>query len=482
MTQQIPRLRPPDGPAAGGAGLFSRAYRRGVTEALRPPGARLAAGRLVARAARPAGAFALHGSVLTPAGAVAGGYVTVADGMIAEVGSARPAAVPVLATGGVILPGLIDLHGHPEFNVFAAWEPPRLFANRYLWRGSDLYHQLVRDPQNLLLTALPAGTELRYAEVRALVGGVTAIQGASGGTRSPGAEPLVRNVDQWIFGQHRARAMIDLPSGTTSRDFPRLRKILTEIAAGTVDAFYLHLCEGQRGDQRSQSEFARFLSYHADTPATVLIHASALSADQLRQLAAAGCKLVWSPQSNLRLYGQTTLAAEAIRAGMPVALGADWLPSGSTSLLAEMKVARRELLRQGLDLPAADLVRMVTAGAAAIAGLADHLGALQPGRPADLVVLERHHDDPYENVCQADPSWVDLVLIGGDITYGRSDWYAQLAGPAAAGTTIEPLTAWGKPMQLDTGFQSPAGSPAPPLSSIKTALITAYPQVGPIFA
>jgi 5-methylthioadenosine/S-adenosylhomocysteine deaminase len=24
--------------------------------------------------------------------------------------------------GGVILPGLIDLHGHPEFNVLAAWE------------------------------------------------------------------------------------------------------------------------------------------------------------------------------------------------------------------------------------------------------------------------------------------------------------------------------------------------------------------------
>ena len=56
---------------------------------------------------------------------------------------------------------------------------------------------------------------------------------------------------------------------------------------------------------------------------------------------------MWSPQSNLRLYGETTLTGEAIAAGMPVALGADWLPSGSTSLLAEMKVARRELARQG---------------------------------------------------------------------------------------------------------------------------------------
>ena len=39
----------------------------------------------------------------------------------------------------MILPGLLDLHGHPEFNVFAAWEPPQLFATRYLWRGSPIY-------------------------------------------------------------------------------------------------------------------------------------------------------------------------------------------------------------------------------------------------------------------------------------------------------------------------------------------------------
>src|SRR3954462_14492286 len=141
--------------------------------------------------------------------------------------------------------------------------------------------------------------------------------------------------------------------------------------AGALDAFYLHLCEGRRGDERSIKEVERFLEMDAATAATVLIHASALDTEQIHQVAEAGCKLVWSPQSNLRLYAETTLAAEAIAAGMPVGLGADWLPSGSTSLLAEMKVARRELARQGTLLPAAELVAMVTSGAARIAGLAD---------------------------------------------------------------------------------------------------------------
>jgi cytosine/adenosine deaminase-related metal-dependent hydrolase len=410
------------------------------------------------------------------------GYVTVADGLIADVTQNQPPGLPVLETDGVILPGLIDLHGHPEFNVFAAWEPPRLFSNRYIWRGSELYHQLIRDPQDILLTKLAPHTQLRYAEARALVGGVTAIQGASDASRSPNSEPLVRNVDLWIFGQHRARAMIDLPSSTTSRDYPRLQKIIADIAAGSIDAFYLHLCEGKQGDQRSQTEFQRFLEFNAATPATIIIHGSALSADQIRQLAAAGCKLVWSPQSNLRLYGETTLAAEALAAGMPVALGADWLPSGSTSLLAEIKVARRELARQGALIPAADLVQMVTAGAAQIAGLADHLGSLQSGRPADILVLERHLDDPYENVCQAIPSWVELVLIGGDITYGRTDWFIQLTNPAPANITTEQVIAWGKPMSLDTGYQVKPGDPPPTLSTTRSELITAYPQVGPIFA
>jgi 5-methylthioadenosine/S-adenosylhomocysteine deaminase len=241
--------------------------------------------------------------------------------------------VRVHPTGGVVLPGLIDLHGYPEFNVFAAWEPPKLFANRYLWRGSPIYQALVRDTQDRLLDAGLADEELRYAEIRALVGGVTAIQGASGRTRST-EEALVRNVDLRIFGQHRARAMIDLPS-PSSRDAEKLRDIVAEIGRGEVDAFYLHLAEGQADNQRSKNEFGRLVEdYRGLTPATVLIHGTALTRQQLGQVKDAGAKLVWSPQSNLRLYGQTTPLATRcslgsrwgwVLTGCPAAAPACWL-------------------------------------------------------------------------------------------------------------------------------------------------------------
>jgi cytosine/adenosine deaminase-related metal-dependent hydrolase len=364
-----------------------------------------------------------------------------------------------------------------------AWEPPRRFANRYAWRASDLYRQLVRDPQNELKQQLSDQTQLRYAEVRALVGGVTAIQGAGQQATRYQAEALVRNVDKVIFGSQVGRAMIDLPSG--SRGMDSMTSILKGIADGNVRAFYVHLAEGASSNPRSVAELDHLVELHGLTPATVLIHGTALSEDQLGDVHEAGAKLVWSPQSNLRLYAETTKAAHAIDLGIPVGLGADWLPSGSTSLLAEMKVARRCLTDQsGRDPGARKLVDMVTRDAAKIAGLEDKLGTLEAGRPADLAVFERHRDDPWEAVAVADPSFVQLVMIGGDIAYGHSTLVgAMFDHDDDALAHFELQLAWGKPMLLDTSYQGhPKGDSPPPLSTLRADLIKAFPQVGPIFA
>jgi cytosine/adenosine deaminase-related metal-dependent hydrolase len=458
---------------------FEARYTAPVVEAVDAP--QLTVQRELFPRAAAAQPFALHGCVLTPDRRIDNGYVIVGDGdAIAGVESRKPTGVPIRETGGVILPGLIDLHGHPEFNVFAAWEPPQKFINRYQWRRSDLYHQLIRDPENTLLGDLPAKTQLRYSEIRALVGGVTAIQGTGGLAASYRDESLVRNVDKVIFGTQVGRSMIDLPSGSRGAD--QLTSILDGITAGDVKSFYIHLAEGQASNAPSQQEFQQLVDLHALTASTVVIHGTALDRDHLGDMKDAGAKLVWSPQSNLRLYGETTRVDDALDLGVPVALGADWLPSGSTSLLAEMKVARHVLESRGCPISAEALVKMVTRDAAAIAGLGDKLGLLDQGRAADLVVLERRLDDPWENVAAADPAWVDLVMIDGDLTYGRADWMSELVD-ADHRDRLEPVFAWGKPMLLDTSFAVHPGADSPPtLSELQGALIAKYPQVGPIFA
>ncbi|MBV9830880.1 MAG: amidohydrolase family protein [Marmoricola sp.] len=467
---------------------FTRAYLAGIRDSMTPaPEPAEARVRRAGRVAAPSAAatavgttVALGGQVITPEGARKG-WVSIADGTISAITSTKPRGAQALATDGVMLPGMLDLHGHPEFNVFAPWEPPQSYVNRYAWRASKPYHDLVRDPQDKLLGQLPSGTQLRYAEIRALVGGVTGIQGASLVTQGT-HESMVRNVDGVVFGEHRARAMIDLPSSLTSRGGPDLKKILDGITAGEVDAFYVHLAEGQRDNVRSQEEFPHLVELGALTASTVIIHGTAMSRDQLGDAKDAGARLVWSPQSNLRLYDETTDVASALDVGLPVALGADWLPSGSMSLLAELKVAREQLLVQARPLTAEQLVTMVTSGAAEVAGLGDELGRLEVGRAADVVVMARQDADAHESVCSSTPADVELVMIGGDLLYGRQDWVRTLAADPQD-PDLEPVLAWGRPMYLDTSYElHPSGDPTPRLSSLRRSLTSVYPQVGPIWA
>ena len=211
----------------------------------------------------------------------------------------------------------------------------------------------------------------------------------------------------------------------------------------------------------------------------MIIHGTALGDEQLEELAGAGAKLVWSPQSNLRLYAATTQVKRARELGVPVGLGADWVPSGSLSTLDELRVARHQLAAQdAADDPRA-LVGMVTWDAARIAGLPGRLGDLQPGMPADVCVLERCHEDPWESVLRSDPSAVQLVTIGGNLVYARTDWYDRLTEDPQG----EQLWAWGRQMTLDTTYSVRAAASTPPrLAELRKAILGADIAAGPIFA
>lgn len=448
-----------------------------------PPDACLAAREARSGTARmlPETPFAIRGCVLTPDEALEDHHVIVAGAQIQDVVGPAPVGMPVIVSDGVILPGLIDLHGHPEYNVFPAWEPPRLYPNRYAWRRSAEYDAVVRQPWSRLTgTRGGDGTEqrsllpelTRYAEARALIGGCTAIQGAS--AKYPDKhEALVRNVDLRLFGEDHARSVIDLGRATPEQR-ARLRQLMD---THEVTALYMHLAEGT--DDRSRAEFDELVEARLLTDATIVIHGTALTPAQWGDVADAGAKLVWSPQSNLRLYGATTDVAAALAAGVRVALGADWLPSGSPSLLDEVQVARRLLAAQGVAVQPQRLVRMMTSDSAEIAGVGDRLGRIASGRPADLVVLERSAADPWESVVHADRRAVDLVVLGGDVAYGRADWVAAISGL----TDLELIVAWGKRMALDLSYSvSASDRPPPKLADLRAALLARDPEAGPVFA
>jgi hypothetical protein len=132
--------------------------------------------------------------------------------------------------------------------------------------------------------------------------------------------------------------------------------------------------------------------------------------------------MVWSPLSNLLLYGQTTDVTAAKQAGVPIALGSDWSVSGSKGLLGELKAARlaSNAAPGGPVFSDKELVAMATRTPATILKWDQKLGSLQPGRYADLLVINGTSGDPYTTLVDARDSDIVLVVIAGTARYGST--------------------------------------------------------------
>jgi cytosine/adenosine deaminase-related metal-dependent hydrolase len=416
--------------------------------------------------AAPKASLLLNGTVVTMDDAhdvLPNGHVLVRGGLIAAVWSGatppdvdvRGARVVNAGARGLIFPGLIDLHDHPPFDVLSVWPVPASHAQpqvgrptgrepydyRYEWMGAVEELRLVANPRDALgrpETLNLQSEMLLHAEARAALGGETAIQG----------EPvdgvngrIVRDVDGTNFG--RARIASRVPS--VDEGFGDAGELAAAMGDGRVDAWLVHLAEGVRDGDRaagdtfsSRSEFATISRLHLLTSATVVLHGTALEREDFAAMHAANAKLVWSPLSNLLLYGRTTNVYDALAEGVTVSLGTDWTPSGSRTLLDELKVAdvalRDPRVLGGSRGAAGDaaldrlLVDMVTRNPAQTLRWPE-VGSIENGKHADVLVLRRPArtptgnmpDSPYRALIDATERDVRLVLVDGAPVAGDVD-------------------------------------------------------------
>jgi hypothetical protein len=149
---------------------------------------------------------------------------------------------------------------------------------------------------------------------------------------------------------------------------------------------------------------------------------------------------VWSPRSNIDLYGSTAPVALLRSLAVPIALGTDWLASGSMNQLRELDCARgyaHEVLGDYFN--AFELWRMVTSNAAWALGLEGRFAALKPGLVGDIAVFAETSADPYASVIGAGAADVKLVLRQGAPLYGD----AELVGAFHGGEACEELDVCG---------------------------------------
>lgn len=325
---------------------------------------------------------------------------------------------------GVISPGLINTHDHITYTkIGPVAHADRRYEHRHEWRNG-----VSGDPERPKIT-VPGGNNAsaqQWGELRHLMGGATSLVG------SGGAKGVLRNLDL-ALQEGVSEGPIDFdtfPLGdsngkmlATGCGYPKVRPA-TDLLQ--LDAYLPHIAEGI--NDAAENEF-RCLSSDMDggqdlvESRTALIHGVALSAQDARLLSQRRAAVIWSPRSNIDLYGNTAPVPMLDRAGVLVALGTDWSASGSMNLLRELSCAADLNQRYfGSYLTPADLWRMVTFNAALATETQDTLGQLLPGRVADLAIYlgakERADRVDHLAVVRGEPSDVLLVMRGGLPMYG----------------------------------------------------------------
>ncbi|MCB9682632.1 MAG: amidohydrolase family protein [Alphaproteobacteria bacterium] len=370
-------------------------------------------------------------TILAPDAAYAGGSVVLdATGAITCVGCDCDAAgaTRIVCGDAVVSPGLINLHEHLTFAADGpVADDGERYEHRHEWRMDSAGHTPIVVP------ASPSAAAVQWSELRHLVAGTTSVAG------SGGQAGLVRNLDRstLLEGLDGDAVQLDTfplgdSNGTRQTSGCAYGGITTAASVASVPAWLPHVAMGV--DASAHHELACLTGADAGAEdvvddRTALVGGVALQATDLGVLATRGAGIVWSPRSDLMLYGQTVPVTAALSLGVPVALGTDWYATGSANLLRELACATTYNAAQLHGaLQAVDLWRMVTSVPADLAGRGDTLGRLAVGHIGDIAVFASTDPDPYASVVTNDPGGVVLVLRGGAPLYGDADVVDALHG------------------------------------------------------
>ena len=439
-----------------------RAAAVGDVRAVRPPDTPIAEPPRVAApppiVVGAADRILLLGTLVTPdvvPDTVPDGAVLVERNLITCVGSrascaamAGASGATVIETGGIIGAGLIDTHNHILFDIFNDddWLPARVYQDHDQWPNEPRYKAML-DVKQCLVNA-PQGkpawcAQSRYGtaagnlrceidkwgELKALVAGTTSIVGLAG-TTSDCVSSLARLIDSAHngLGQDKLQTSALFPPSTPST-------VCKNFASAKTTAFIVHAGEGT--DAKALAEFNRLGTMTTPKKClyashTAITHGTAFTATEFAVMAAANMKLVWSPHSNVSLYGQTANIAAALDAGVKVSIAPDWSMGGSQNMLDEFRFADAWDNAHWNDrLSAKDIVMMGTLRGAQVVGLEGKLGTLEVGHLADIAVFGGDTAAPYEAILAARPRDVRLVMVNGVALYG--DDALRAAGPARPG-------------------------------------------------
>jgi 5-methylthioadenosine/S-adenosylhomocysteine deaminase len=207
-----------------------------------------------------------------------------------------------------------------------------------------------------------------------------------------------RNAARWHReGGGRIRAILGPVGPQWCSD--ELLQAATEISRSRGLPVHTHTLESRMHAVQGEALYGKTIIEHLAEigvlqPHFTLNHAIWLTDRDIERIAEAGCCVTHNPMSNLKLGAGIARVRDFLKAGIPVGLGSD---GTSTSDRADgfRSLALAAILHRVDDqdyetwTTAADAFAMATTGAARTAGLADAVGVLEPGKLADIMLLDK---------------------------------------------------------------------------------------------
>lgn len=163
------------------------------------------------------------------------------------------------------------------------------------------------------------------------------------------------------------------------------------------------------------------------SPRLAIVHGIWLTERDIALLAEHGCTVVHNPLSNLKLGSGLCPVRKLLDAGVNVALGTDGLATSDTADLIEAIRVASLIHKPGSHdyaqwVSAAEVFRMATMGGARSSLMEREVGSLEPGKKADLILLDRGAwgfiplNEPVRNLAfSATSEAVRTVIIDGRV-------------------------------------------------------------------
>jgi imidazolonepropionase len=370
-----------------------------------------------------------------------GGITVTADGRIAALAPTKDADVRIDATGCALLPGLVDCHTHLPF---AGWR-----AHEYEQKVTGVpYEEIARAGGGIAssaraLSETPNDGVLQQARALAaemLQAGTTTFECKSGYGLSRDAElrslQLATELGRAVDQQTTRTALLAhaIPTGHTADSWmDEVEAMLPAAAesASALDIFVESIAFGLEHLDRMGTLASRHnlqLRAHVEQFSTMrsvpvalkhnarsLDHLSAIHPDDIGPLGKSNTAAVLLPGAEFMGNEATAPARDLIDAGAIVVLASDGNP-GTSPIFELPTIIGLGVRRYGLSTREALLA--TTLNAAYVLELAATTGSIEPGKRADLVLL----DCPSEHIAyRLGRNPVAASFVAGEPVYVRPD-------------------------------------------------------------